>query len=365
MRKLSQTSSLARRQFLRLAVGGFSASVILGVQRLAAEPFPERSPIGLVSYVWGIHHRSQRAAGQPGDLRDPLRFLERCHQLGASGMQAPLGVLDAQDAERLRRYAEEHSLYIEGSVDLSGPEYDSDRFERELRTAKTAGASVVRVVIIPGRRYEEFRSLDEFARASKRGLERLQKAEPFAARHRIPLAVENHKDHRVAERLELFQRLSSEYVGACVDLGNSFALCEDPMEVVQAYAPWALAAHLKDQSVAGYEDGFLFADVPLGEGFLDLDGMVRVLRAARPSVRLSLELITRDALRVPVLTPQYWATMPSVPASDLARTLKTVRTSASREHLPTISSLPLAEQVEAEARNVERSLAYARKRGWD
>jgi sugar phosphate isomerase/epimerase len=350
---------LTRRQFLRLAAAGASASMLGACAALAQEP-AARSPIGLVTYVWGIHHRSQRAAGEPGDLEHPLRFLELCHRLGACGMQAPLGIRDADYTERLRQFAEERDLYIEGSVDLSGAEFNADRFEGEMRTAKAAGAAVVRTVVIPGRRYEQFQTLDEFTRASTRALETLQKAEPIAARHRIRLAVENHKDHRVPERLELLKRLSSEFVGACVDLGNSFALCEDPMEVAQAYAPWAFAAHLKDQAVRDYEEGFLFADVPLGEGFLDLAAMLRVLRSAQPKVRLSLELITRDALRVPVLTPQFWATLADVPAADLARTLQTVKANASSEPFPAVSSLPLREQVGVEARNVERSLAYAR-----
>ena len=45
------------------------------------------------------------------------------------------------------------------------------------------------------------------------------------------------------------KRLSSEWIGMCVDTGNSFALCEDPMEVVRAYAPFAFSVHVRDQAV--------------------------------------------------------------------------------------------------------------------
>jgi L-ribulose-5-phosphate 3-epimerase UlaE len=119
--------------------------------------------------------------------------------------------------------------------------------------------------------------------------------------------------------------------------------------------------HLKDQAVQEYADGFLFGDAALGEGFLQLAEMVRVLRAAQPQVRFSLEVITRDPLRVPVLTPPYWATMTDVPATDLARTLRTVKAKAART-LPTVGGLPLEQQVEAETRNITTSLAYARER---
>ena len=100
---------------------------------------------------------------------------------------------------------------------------------------------MIRVVMMPGRRYERFSSADEFGKFAQMGLESLRLAEPVAARHGVRLAVENHKDQRIAERLEVFRRLSSEYVGACVDTGNSFTLMEDTIEVVEAYAPWALS----------------------------------------------------------------------------------------------------------------------------
>jgi sugar phosphate isomerase/epimerase len=185
-------------------------------------------------------------------------------------------------------------------------------------------------------------------------------AEPVAAKHGVRLAVENHKDQRITERLEVFKHISSEYVGACVDTGNSFALLEDPIEVVEAYAPWAFSVHLKDQAVQEYEEGFLFADIPLGEGFLDLSKMVAILRKANPAVQFSLEMITRDPLRVPCQTEKYWAALAGVPKRDLDRTLQTVRTFALDGPLPRVSHLPLDEQVAREEEGVRKCLAYAR-----
>ena len=237
---------------------------------------------------------------------------------------------------------------------------DLARFEAEVVAAREAGAGAARTVIIPGRRYERFRSLEEFLRAAREGERSLELAEPVARRHGLSLAVENHKDQRIEERVDLFRRLASERVGACVDVGNSFALLEDPMEVVRAYAPWALSVHLKDQAVRECERGFLFADAALGRGFLDIQAMVKVLRAARPEARFFLETITRDALEVPVLTAEYYASFPEIPGADLARTLRTVRRHAAPEPFPEVSELPLERQLALETENLERSVAYAR-----
>jgi hypothetical protein len=87
--------------------------------------------------------------------------------------------------------------------------------------------------------------------------------------------------------------------------------------------------------------------------------MVQVLRLAKPEVRFSLEVITRDPLTVPCLTEKYWATLSDVPGTDLARTLRMVRAHKA-ESLPGVSSLSAAKRAEAEERNIRQSLAYAR-----
>jgi sugar phosphate isomerase/epimerase len=356
----SVTASLDRRQFLgSLAVG--SGLAVLGRLAAAAEQPAHRSKMGLASDCWHVHDRAQAAQGQKSDLSDPQLFLQRCYQLGAGGMQAPLGVREDAYCSALRKWAEAHEMFIEGSVDLAGGKFDAERFEKEVLTAQAVGATVVRTVTIPGRRYEQFNSAEEFTRSSQRAAERLRTVEPIVAKHRMRLAVENHKDYRVEERLAFMKQFSSEWIGMCVDTGNSFALCEDPMEVVRAYAPFAFSVHVRDQGVQIYDDGFLFTDTALGQGFLDVPGAVRALREARPQVRINLEVIARDPLRVPVLTPKYWATMPGVPAADLARTLCTVRAKTPREPLLLVNSLSPDQQVQCEQRMVEDSLAYARE----
>jgi len=348
-----------RRDMLLSVAGGLSASMLTASKRLHGATDSEKTRLGICVYCLGLRSRAERAGGRETDLADPLSFLEHCRRLGAGGIQVPLKARGEAYTAKLRRQAENDGMFLEGIAGLPRDRADVERFEAEVRTAKQAGATVVRVVMIPGRRYETFDSAEEFRASARRGFESLELAEPVAARHGVRLAVENHKDQRIAERLDVLQRISSEYVGACVDTGNSFALLEDPLEAVKAYAPWAFSVHLKDQAIGEYDDGFLFADVPLGEGFLDLAGMVETLRAAKPEVRFTLEIITRDPLKVPCLTEEYWATFADVPGRDLARTLRIVRENRC-EDLPRVSDLPLGEQATREEENVKKCLAYAR-----
>ena len=138
------------------------------------------------------------------------------------------------------------------------------------------------------------------------------------------------------------------------------ALLEDPIETVAALAPWAKTVHLKDQAVKPYEDGFLLADIPLGQGCFDLKKMVEIIRAEKPNVHFSLELITRDPLKVPTHTEKYWATFPDLPAKDLARTLRLVQDRSS-DDLQYISRMNDQQQMAREDANVLESLAFARK----
>ena len=346
-----------RRQALQQILG--TASVLaVGRGTCGAAAEPKRSGMGLVSYCLAYRQKLLRQQAK-SDLADPLGFLDFCHRLGAGGVQTPLGACDETYARSLRSRAESYGMYVETMVELPGKESERERFEVQIRTAAAAGVRDVRAVLVPGRRYEWYDSAEKFRQFDQRGRQSLQWAAPIVERHRVRLAVENHKTHFAAELADILRRTGSDYVGACVDTGNNLALLEDPMAVVETLAPMAFSVHLKDQAVKEYEEGFLLADIPLGQGVLDLKRMVAILRQARPEVRFSLELITREPLRVPCLTEKYWLTMASLSGRDLARTLRLVRARPSQS-FPPVDGLPLQQQVDLEAANVERSLEYAR-----
>jgi sugar phosphate isomerase/epimerase len=336
--------TMARREFLAGTAVGLLARPVVAQERPAGR-------LGIVLYSYALRTQMERS------LAEPLRFLEFCRERGADGVQLPLGTQPAE-VRALRERAEQHGMYVEGSVRTPRERADVERFEAEVRTAREAGASVVRTVMLGGRRYETFTAAAEFQAFRARSLESLRLAEPIVARHRVVLAVENHKDFRAGELAELLRQIDSEYVGACVDLGNNLALLEDALETVQTLAPWARACHLKDNAVEDASDGFLLSEVPLGDGRLDLQRIVAMLRAARPELRFSLEMITRDPLRIPCLTEKYWATLNDVPARELARMLTWVR--ARSVPLPRLSARPRPEQIAAEDDNVRRCLRYAR-----
>jgi sugar phosphate isomerase/epimerase len=337
-----------RREFL-------AASAVTLFAGIGRADDVKKSPLGVVIHSYPVRSRDK-------SFTDPLAFLNFCHDRGAAGIQIGLGSLSPEKAHDLRSTAEKHGMYVEGSIRPPKDKADVERFEKEIVISKECGAAVVRTVMLGTRRYETFHAAKEFAAFAEQALTSLRLSEPVVARHKVTLAVENHKDFRADELIDVMKTISSEHVGVCVDTGNSIALLERPSETAELLAPWVRACHLKDMGVEESADGFLLAEVPLGEGFLDLKGIVGTLTKTWPKLRLSLEMITRDPLRIPCLTDGYWATLGGVPGRDLARTLTMVKQHAAKEPLLRTSKLPADEQRAVEDRNVRQCLEFGREK---
>ncbi|MGO9208826.1 MAG: sugar phosphate isomerase/epimerase family protein, partial [Terriglobales bacterium] len=275
---------------------------------------PPRTSMGVAQYSF---------PGSPY-IRSSYGFLEYCHSLGAGGVQVEIDSLDPNYLAKLRRRTTELRMYLEVIVEL--PQRDAADFERHVIAARQAGADCLRAHCLLGRRYENFTSLDQWKTFVAESDRRLALAVPVLEKHQLALGLENHKDWTAEEMLDLLARHSSEYLGVCLDTGNNLALLDDPAETIRKLAPHAVTTHFKDVAAKEYPEGFLLSEVPLGRGILDLAWAVECIRQARPRARLNLEMITRDPLRIPCLTDQYWVTFPERSRDDLARTLALVRT---------------------------------------
>ena len=291
--------------------------------------------------------------------RDTYEFLEHCHALGAGGIQAGLASTEPAYIRKLRERLEATGMYLEVMIGL--PREDPGAFERTVAAAKEAGALCVRAACLGGRRYETFSTLEAWQRFVADSKAALTRAVPIVEKHRMPFAIENHKDWTLDEMVALLKSYSSEYLGACLDTGNNLALLDDAMAVVEGLAPWTISTHIKDMDVESYRDGFLLSEVPLGEGILDLKRVVATIRAARPKSRVTLEMITRNPLQIPCLTDKYWATFPERSGRYLARALAMVAARKRHQPLPRIDHLDRAVQLRLEADNVKQCLYYARE----
>ncbi len=296
-----------------------------------------------------FHYRKPKVA---------LEFLEYCHSLGAGGIETALDSHDPAYLKRIRRRLEETGMYLEAWATMPGR--DTEGFERTARAAKEAGASALRAFSLGGRRYEVFNTYDEWKEFVARSRDSLRRAVPVAEKHRITLGMENHKDWTGDEMLALMKEYQSEYLGVCLDTGNNIAFLEDTTELVEKLAPYASSCHLKDMATAEYEEGLLVADMALGEGTLDVKRIVGTILRARPKIHITLEMMSRNPLKVPVLGSKFWVTFPEREGRDLARALREARTVKPKAPLPEVESLEPAARLKLEEDVVLRCFAYAR-----
>jgi len=313
----------------------------------AAAP-PARSAMGLSPDCFGI----SRAP------REAFEYLQYGWERGAGGVQAVLASADSGYLKRVRERANTLGMYLEITTSLPGE--DDAAFEATVRAAKEAGASCLRSVCLGGRRYETFSTIEEWNAFTAQSRVRLARAVRVLEKHQLPLGLENHKDWTIEEMVPLLRSYSTEYLGACIDWGNNISLCDDPVAVAEALAPFAVNSHIKDMAVEEYGDGFLLAEVPLGRGMLPLKPMLASIRRQRPNVKFSLDMLTRNPLRVPCATEKYWVTMPARGGVYLARTLSLVRAHRPGQRLPSIDALAQEERVRLEQANVRQSLDFAR-----
>jgi sugar phosphate isomerase/epimerase len=318
--------------------------------------------MGIVVHSYASRWNSKVESKKFPGFMNAIDLIEHCAKIKAGGVQVGVNNWSQDFAKKVRDKREKLGLYLEGSIGLPKQSEDVATFEKEVINAKEAGATVLRTVCLGGRRYETFDSLSAFKEFKSNSIASLQRAEPIVRKHKMKLAIENHKDWRADELAALIKQLGSEWIGVTLDFGNSIALMEDPMEVIKALVPFVFSTHVKDMGVEEYENGFLLSEVPLGNGFLDLPAMVNLCRQHNPDITFSLEMITRDPLEIPCLTNEYWNTFENIPAPVLAQTLQMVRREKMKSSLPRVAQLNAEERLTREEDNIISSLVYSREK---
>ena len=340
-----------------LALAGSAPALLRSISTAALAPVNSLRMGGTPS-AFELRMKASRAGGQPFDM------IEHCHSLGLAGVQANPPSIDPDAIKKFRARLEAYNMYLVCDPRMPHHKSDLDAFETEVKAYKEAGAVACHAALT-GRRYEDFDSFGPWKTMFEGVKASVELAEPVLKKYQMRLGIENHKGFRSAEQAAWLKRLGSEYVGVCFDFGNNISLCEDPMDTLRTLLPYAFFAHIKDVAVEDYEDGFLLSEVPMGEGMLNLEEMVRLLRQKDPNMIFELEMITRDPLKIPVFTTKYWATFDDsnspLPGRDLAKTLALVRKNKPKAPLPRIAGLSPEAQIKLEDEYNLKCLAWARK----
>lgn len=346
-----------RRQFL------YSVSALALTQAVRpAAPALKTFGIAYTSFPIRMRQAAQGMEEGAGPAIPAEKFIDLCKSFGGDGCQMAFSQLASTDDDylkRIRRAAEDKGMFLELSLDGRVLE-DAAEFAHVASVARQLGVTRARVAI-NGRRYEEFPDLKKWKDFAARWQHVVLRAEPLLKQHQLMIGIENHKEWLVDELAEMLRKASSTFLGACVDFGNNLALLEDPLEVAEKLAPFAVTTHLKDMAVAPSEEGFLLSEVPLGQGILPLAKIMEVIRRGRDDVRFCLEMITRDPLKVPCLEDGYWASREKRDNNKIEKFKTAVLSKASKTPLPKISGMSSQRMLAVEDDNIRRCVAYARR----
>jgi len=103
------------------------------------------------------------------------------------------------------------------------------------------------------------------------------------------LAIENHFDLSSRLLAEIISQYPPQSFGFCLDVANSLRKFESPETVFDLLENRALLYHFKDYRIEGSNVGFRVMGAPLGQGLLDLPGLLQRVRSCTPDPEIYVE----------------------------------------------------------------------------
>jgi inosose dehydratase len=251
---------------------------------MPASPLVERVAAAPIS--WGVCEAPDWGYELP-----PVRVLAEMRSLGLRATElGPTGYLGAEPTQ-VRDLLRRHGLRLVGGflpvVMHIGPA-DLSTAEHAIRTLAAAGSEVVVLAArsLDGSYDRPVPLNDDGWRVLLGNLKRLQ---DLAGEHGLRATLHPHLGTAVEDRATVYRLLDSSDIPLCLDTGHLLIGGTDPLELARAAADRVAHVHVKDVQVsvaaivhdAGYIDAVrrgLYT--PLGDGDLDIVGIVSALEAA-------------------------------------------------------------------------------------
>lgn len=214
-----------------------------------------------------------------------FEFIAKVRALGLDGFQIdPMHLASRSRAHlaEVRAAAAAAGLFLEhGAIGL-----DPAQLRRELEVCVRLSSPVLRT--FAGFNRHDPRT--NVAAEIRRAIANLKKIRPVAAGLGVKIAVENHGDLTTDELLQVIRAVDSPWIGICLDVGNPMLTLEEPLPAVEKMAPYAFTTHVKDYALEQTNYGAKISGVALGDGYVDLPAVLKVIRTRSPLDRIILEI---------------------------------------------------------------------------
>jgi len=244
----------------------------------------------------------------------------------------------------------------------------SDAMIKGLKAAKAVGATSVRCFM--GSSVDRQNDERPVEACMEETIKVFRSVKSQAQDLNVKIALENHAgDMRAAETLTIIQESGPDFVGACLDTGNPMWVMENPLTTMEILGPHVLTTHVRDSAVFEHPRGAAAQWVALGDGNVDLAGLVALHKKLCPQAAMHLEIITgRPPQVLPYFERSFWKYFEKTPASEFVRFVElaknghpfmgvmTIEDASTAQKLPEFSAA-LREQQRVD---LERSFAYAK-----
>jgi sugar phosphate isomerase/epimerase len=136
----------------------------------------------------------------------------------------------------------------------------------------------------------------------------------------LKIAIENHGDLTARELRALVEAAGPDLVGVNYDSGNPMWVMEDPAQALEVLAPFVVTSHFRDSALFEHPRGAAFQWVAMGDGAVNIGGVVESYKKLCPGKPVLLEIITgRPPQLLPYLEDEWWKGFRTTPAADFAR----------------------------------------------
>lgn len=259
-----------------------------------------------------------RACPLPFHVYDLLALAAQ-HGLGT--VEFPLMMLPDLTPETLRAVRSRADSLGLALVCDSGV-IDEALLTQQIPAAAALGARVLRVMlssILEGARATIPEGWDALLAGKIAALQRLR---PLAEQYHVILAPENHQDATSADLLRICEEVGGEHIGVTLDAVNPLAVGEEPLAFARALGNRIVNVHLKDYRIYAGDSGYRLVRCALGEGILDVRGLIALLRQHAPGATCQIELAALYARYIRLLEDDWWQGYPARDARDLIPALR-------------------------------------------
>jgi len=244
-------------------------------------------PVGIGSYAYRYAIGFKNFT--PPNPMNIFDFLSEAHRLGLDRVQLCENLsyshFTAKELREIKTLAKELGLFIElGMRDIT-----KENLYKHLEIADELSALFLRIVLGENSLYRK----ENPDKLTQQAIEVFKDTMPDIKKLDMTVGIENHFDVATEYLVRIVEEIDDKHLGLIFDTTNCLGFITTPEETLKMIGPHLVSVHLKDYFVHKVEAGYLIRGTILGDGWLNLDEILRSVLFYNPNVSIIIEMTIR------------------------------------------------------------------------